>query len=80
LPSPQRRHVLEKTHLAPLFVALRENAPEVGETPPDVAVDVKVDGDTLTLSRPGLTLTLERAGSQPDFFEAPPSATRSPTK
>ena len=45
------------------------------DTPPPVMVQASRQGDTLTLHRGAVTLTLRRAGDQPDFFAQTPTPT-----
>ena len=52
----------------------------VGVTEQALTVDVGLDGGTLTLHANDITLTLERAGPQPDFFAQPASPTATATR
>jgi hypothetical protein len=53
--------------------------PNPDQTPPALTVDVKLTGDTLTLRHGDTSLTLRRAGTQPDYFAQPPSPTPTTT-
>jgi hypothetical protein len=71
--------VRERIRQAVDAVFFTVNPPGQTQTPPLLIVEVNLAGDTLTLQHDGTTLTLERAGLQPDFFSQPASPTPTPT-
>jgi hypothetical protein len=43
-----------------------------GESPPDLVIQARLEGEQLSLQRDDVTLTLERVGTQPDMLAPPP--------